>query len=241
MCGRFVTAENRGEVFNETRLTPPAEWVPRYNIAPSQRVLALREDSRGKRELAMLSWGLLPAWSHDASPSHRAFNARAETLEQKPAFKVPFHERRCLILASGFYEWLRGSAKKRPVYFRFREPLAFAGLWDRWEKNGAAAFDSCAIVTVVANDVIARVSERMPAILGRAEQACWLDAKATHSQLHGLLQPLDPRRLEPVHVSDEVNKASNDYAALLAPSAQALFFAPPRGESMARERLRITQ
>lgn len=234
MCGRFVAAGSKEEVFSETRLTPPGDWAPRYNIAPTQRVLAQRLSASGKLELTMVSWGLLPSWSHDASPSHRSMNARAETLELKPAFKEPFHSRRCLIVASGFYEWISTGPAKRPLYFRFREPLAFAGLWDRWQKNGAAPFESCAIITVMANDVIARVSDRMPAILGRSEQARWLDPNATPSQLHALLRPLDPRRLEPIHVSEEVNRSSNDYPSLLCPVGGGNY-------SFATERLRMTQ
>ena len=149
MCGRFTTAEDRQQVFNQTGLMPPPEWVPRYNVAPHQRVIAVRHDRHGERELAMLSWGLLPGWSRDASVAHRSINARAETLDSKDAFKGAFVARRCLILADGFYEWLPviHASKKRPIYFRFREPLMLAGLWDRWQRPGVPVFESCAVVT----------------------------------------------------------------------------------------------
>lgn len=129
MCGRFANGLSAGEILNQTGLRPPIDWKPHYNVAPSQSVLALRATPRRALELATLKWGLIPAWSKDATMGRRLVMARADTIEAKPAFVESFRERRCALLSDGFYEWQRGATGSTPFYFPFVKPLYLGAIW----------------------------------------------------------------------------------------------------------------
>jgi putative SOS response-associated peptidase YedK len=222
MCGRFTLftpASRLAEVF----LPGEALTVtPRYNIAPSQPILAVRASAApGRREFAMPRWGLIPPWARDAAVGNRLINARAETVSEKPAFRRAFRERRCLVPADGFYEWKREGAVKRPYYVRMRggAPFAFAGLWERWEGAGGEAVETCAILTTEPNGLLAPIHDRMPLILSPEEYDPWLDPSVrSPERLAPLLRPLPDGEMEAYPVGREVNNPANDDPACIRPA-----------------------
>jgi len=213
MCGRFATAFLTPEkLIRHFGLALCAELPVRYNLAPTQTIPAIRQLDQ-QRTLSLLHWGLIPHWAKERLPNLHTFNARAETLSQKPTFRDPFKHQRCLIPASGFYEWQVQGEGKQPYYiFRHdRTPLAFAGLWDHWlDPASGETIESCAIITVPANAQMAAIHERMPAILEPEHFATWLDPafKETHI-LHDLLE-LRPEVLAMYPVSAFVNNSHHE-------------------------------
>ncbi|HEV3007271.1 MAG TPA: SOS response-associated peptidase [Pirellulales bacterium] len=207
MCGRFTLRTPASDVAKEFGLIDVPELFPRYNIAPTQDVAAVRLDEAGGRELAMLRWGLVPSWADDSSIGNRMINARAETVAAKPAFRRAFAKRRCLIVADGFYEWAKEDGGKQPYLFTVdRGPFALAGLWELWR-----GVDSCAIITTTANGLMARFHERMPVILPRDGYAVWLDPEfADLDHLQSLLRPSPAEGMSAQPVSRVVNNPKND-------------------------------
>lgn len=235
MCGRFTLTTAVDELqtrFGFVMGGPPPP--PRYNIAPTQPVLAVLPggDARGGgRRGAMLRWGLLPPWAGDGRGGSPMINAAAETAAVKPAFRAAFRRRRCLVLADGFYEWRRRGPQRTPFYFRQKsgEPMAFAGLWEsRPPSPRGEPTLSCAILTTAANPLLASVHHRMPVILPPEAADLWLDPQTeSPDALAPLLVPAPPEYLESLAVSPLVNSVRNDgpeciAAARLAPEA------PPR-------------
>lgn len=153
--------------------------TPRYNIAPSQDVAIIRGDG-GPRRLGLARWGLVPGWSKEARPRYSTINARIESVAEKPAYRVPYKRRRCLVPADGFYEWQQTADGKVPFHIcrQDRRVFAFAGLWDHWSDDDEA-FDSCAIITAPASGVMAGLHSRMPVILAPAAWDTWLDPAVT--------------------------------------------------------------
>lgn len=161
-------------------------FEPRYNIAPTQPAPVVRANvANGRRVLDWLRWGLVPSWAKDLAVGNQLVNARSETLASKPAFRHAFRQRRCLVVADGFYEWQRQGKRKQPFYITAADgaPLAFAGLWERWTPavapaSGAGAPDtveSCTIVTTAASECMSALHDRMPVILPRAAWPAWLN------------------------------------------------------------------
>ena len=220
MCGRFAFFSPHEAV---TRLfsVPDAPAIePRYNIAPTQLVAALREAGEpARRELAVLHWGLVPSWAKERSIGARMINARAETLAEKPSFRVAFRRRRCLVLADGYYEWQRSGARKQPFFIRQAsgEPFGMAALWERWiDRDSGETLESCAIVTTAAAASVAHIHDRMPVILPPVAHAQWLDTgRQAVEPLERLLQPCDPESLQCHPVSSRVNNARNQGADLV--------------------------
>jgi putative SOS response-associated peptidase YedK len=221
MCGRFTLFEPDQLLAREFGVSgfPPLE--PRYNIAPSQSVAAVRVVPAGSgRELAFLRWGLIPSWSKDPGIGNRLINARAETAREKPSFRTAFRRRRCLIPASGFYEWQRQERGKQPYYVRLRDrrPFAFAGLWDRWENPDGGAVETCTILTTAANAVLAPIHDRMPVILPPGEHGRWLDPSLRDADtLMPLLVPFPPGEMLAHPVSTRVNNPAVDDTGCIAP------------------------
>ena len=150
---------------------------PRYNIAPTQDIAAIREDAGQGRELAAFRWGLIPFWAKDQSIGNRMINARAETVAEKPAFRAAYRRRRCLVLADGFYEWHKEGDGKTPYFVSLAsgEPFAFAGLWENWQsKEGDESIQSATLLTAAANDFMASLHHRMPVILAPDTADRWL-------------------------------------------------------------------
>jgi putative SOS response-associated peptidase YedK len=190
---------------------------PRYNIAPSQSIAAIRVAPEARqREFVRLHWGLIPPWAKDRKIGYSTINARAETVDSKPSFRSAFKKRRCLILADGFYEWQKSEDKKKQpfhIHMKDNRPFAFAGLWERW-KGGGEEIESCTIIVTEGNDVMKPIHDRMPVILDPADYGLWLDPEADNaSQLRELLQPYAGDDLEADPVSTLVNSPKNDVAA----------------------------
>jgi putative SOS response-associated peptidase YedK len=192
----------------------------RFNISPTQQVATVRPAGQG-RELALLRWGLVPSWADDLSIGYKLINARAETVADKPSFRLALRSRRCLVLADGFFEWAKAGGKKQPYYFRLREgkPFAFAGLWERWTKGGEPV-ESCTIVTTGANELVRPVHERMPVILPPESYGAWLDPEVQdRERLLPLLRPYPTEGMVAGPVSTRVNSPRNDDPGCIEPAA----------------------
>lgn len=198
---------------------PPAV-SPRFNVAPTQEVAAVRVEGM-ERRLALLRWGFIPHWADDPKIGYKIINARGETVHKLPSFRAAFRKRRCIIPAGGFFEWLRKEKEKQPFYV-FRQdgaPLALAGLWERWhsEEEGRDV-ESCAIITTSANTLVGRLHNRMPVILEPDDFKLWLDPQEeSPEKLLPLLRPSEENILAMYPVSKYINKAQNEGAQCIAP------------------------
>ncbi len=226
MCGRFAQFSDPDTLADHFGLETPAGDVPaRYNIAPTQPVLAVRlVEDRQRRELVPLRWGLVPFWSKGSDHRYRMINARAETVASKPAYRAAFAHRRCLIPADAFYEWQAGADGKQPFSIRRKDrtPFAMAGLFEHWQGEDGSVINSCTIIVTEANALLRPIHERMPVILDPVDYGTWLgsertELKADKAWLQSLLKPADTDGWEAYPVSREVNKPSNDGPELLAP------------------------
>ena len=220
MCGRFTlrsSPEVIAEVFELAKQTP---LKPHFNIAPSQSVAVVRQQPEThRRELVLLRWGLIPSWADDPSLGNRMTNARSETVATKPTFRKPFRARRCLVIADGFYEWQKLDGKKQPFYIRFKKdrPFGFAGLWERWEKEGPS-IETCTILTTEANDLMKPIHDRMPVIIPPDHYERWLDSAIIHeNELSAMLRPYDAQAMTAYPISTLVNNAKNDVAECIEP------------------------
>ncbi|HZR79488.1 MAG TPA: SOS response-associated peptidase [Candidatus Binatia bacterium] len=229
MCGRFTLTTPAQAIAEAFGVAPPADLAPRYNIAPGQDVLAVRERRDGGRELATLRWGLVPWWSKELPRAVTMINARADTAPERPAFRDAFRRHRCLIPASGFYEWQpspggRGGPKQ-PYLIGLHggAPFAFAGLWDRWRPPAPdePPVESCAIVTTDANPLVHPIHDRMPVILPVDAWPTWLDRRVEDvERLKALLRPYPAGEIELHPVSPWVNDARHDDARCIEPVAR---------------------
>ena len=221
MCGRFTLFEPDKVLAKEFGVSDFPPRSPRYNIAPSQPVAAIRAAPAGRgRELALLRWGLIPSWSKDPAIGNRLINARAETVRDKPSFRNAFKRHRCLIPANGFYEWQRLERGKQPYFVRMRNErlFAFAGLWDRWEGPEEGAIETCTILTTAANAVLAPIHDRMPVILPSTEYDRWLNPSLKDpDSLAFLLIPFPPEGMLAYPVNSRVNTPSTDDKGCIAP------------------------
>lgn len=224
MCGRFSLFADGEEVAAALGLAAPPFLAPRYNVAPTQPVAAVRlKAGSAERELTHFYWGLIPGWAKDPSLASRMINARAETVADKPAFRAAFKYRRCLIPASGFYEWRKLDGQKQPMHIQPADaPLfALAGLWEHWVSPDGSEIDSCAILTTDANERVRPIHDRMPVILLPEDYDTWLDPHAPPVVLRSLLKPYPPERLTAVAVGPLVNSPRNDSAELIRPIAES--------------------
>jgi putative SOS response-associated peptidase YedK len=200
-----------------------AESLPqmgaRYNIAPSQSVLAARGGSAGDAELVLLRWGLVPHWSQGADSRFSMINARAETVHEKPAYRGPFRHHRCLIPAEGFYEWKQEAGGKQPYFIHTAEqrPFAMAGLWDHWQDADGNELQSCSIIVTDADPALAEIHDRMPLILAPEQYAAWLDPSNQDSAAIRELMQFSVAGLQFQPVSKRVNNPANDDPELMAP------------------------
>ena len=219
MCARFQFA-------------PPEDWVDafglddapdvpaRYNIAPTQDVIAVHADRGGRRRARLLRWGLVPSWAEDPKAGNRLINARAESVATRAAFRESFQKRRCLVPAGGFYEWKRFGTLREPWLVRLKggATFAFGGVWDRWSARGPGAeIQSCALITTAANALVAPIHGRMPVLIDRAAYDLWLDPGATEADLRPLMAPFPPDAMEAFPVSPRVNRTDVDEPDLSRP------------------------
>jgi len=220
MCGRFSLALSPSQWTEYFGLPESPDLPARYNVAPGQDIPILREEEENRR-LALLRWGLIPFWAKDKSIGNRMINARAESLSEKPAFRKAFKTQRCIIPASGFYEWQKTEKGKKPYYlFRSdRNPISLAGLWERWtDRETGEMIESCAIITTSASPSLKEIHDRMPVILNEVKTRQWLDpgARDTGELLEILESPGDVE-LDRYQVSDYVNSVRNDGERCIKP------------------------
>ena len=222
MCGRFTLTVNPAEAEGEFEdVSFPEKFAPRYNIAPTQAVLAIPNDGRSAADFFL--WGLIPSWSKDPAIGSRLINARGETLAEKPAFRGSYKYKRCLIPADGFYEWKTqpGTKTKIPHFIRLKtgKPFAFAGLWDEWHAADGSPVRSCTIVTTSPNELMASIHNRMPVILQPTEYEEWLDATPrSPDTLKHLVKSFPAELMQAYPVSTLVNSPANDRAECIAPA-----------------------
>ncbi len=213
MCGRYTLTVSAEVLAQEFGITGPLPQLPSsYNIAPAREVAAVRAEEDGTRMLELLWWGLIPSWADDPGIGNKLINARSETVAEKPSFRRAFRERRCLILADGFYEWQKTDDGKQPYYIRMKDgsPFAFAGLWESWRGNGKQT-RSCTILTTDANDLVGEIHHRMPVILPPEDYELWLAPDVREAEpLHTLLRPYPSEAMEAYPVSRFVNRPAND-------------------------------
>ncbi|PSB18143.1 SOS response-associated peptidase [Phormidesmis priestleyi ULC007] len=212
MCGRFSQSLIGDVIAEAFQLVEIPDWQPRYNIAPTQTIPAIVAAESGNRQFKPLRWGLIPSWSKDPAIGAKLINARSETVTEKPSFRSAFKQRRCLILADGFYEWRKQSGKKQPFYFRLEDssPFAFAGLWERWHDSEDDRLETCTILTTEANQTVAQVHDRMPVILHADSYDRWLDPSQPLESLQALLCPYDSNLMTAYPVNSSVNSPWND-------------------------------
>jgi putative SOS response-associated peptidase YedK len=219
MCGRFSLTTPSAALRDLFGFDELPNLPPRYNIAPTQDVAAVRLTGTDRRPaFTMLRWGLIPSWAKDVAIGSRMINARAETVAEKPAFRHAFQRRRCLIPADGFYEWeKRPDGGKQPwrITLEGSAPFAFAGLWERWSGPDGSEIESCTIVTTEAAKSIAAIHERMPVMLGPSDFSTWL--RGTPDEAQAQLHPYRGK-LAAYPVSPRINSVRNDDDTLLQPA-----------------------
>jgi putative SOS response-associated peptidase YedK len=213
MCGRFALIVDASVLADVFDVDPPRELTPRFNIAPTQAIPIVRIGKESPRECSFVRWGLVPSWAKDQKIGARMINARGETVAEKPSFRSAVKNRRCLIPADGFYEWVKTAGGKQPHFIHFANgrPFAFAGLWERWHKGEGDPLETCTIITTTPNDLIAGLHDRMPVILPRDRFEEWIEpAPLSPDRLQELLVPHPDEGMEAYPVSTYVNKPIND-------------------------------
>lgn len=221
MCGRFAFYSPSEAVLHLFGVDEALAVDPRYNIAPTQYVVAVRDDPEGNREGCSLKWGLVPFWAKDPTIGNRMINARAETVAEKPAYRNAFKHRRCVVLADGFYEWRREGSGKTPYFITTAsgEPFGLAGLWESWtDKTSGEHIESTTLITTEASDYISALHHRMPVVLDPELATAWLNGE---NELIAAGAPLSPE-LEAWPVDRRVNNARNEGDDLVEPVGEKL-------------------
>ncbi|SDK35292.1 SOS response-associated peptidase [Sediminibacillus albus] len=221
MCGRFTLQASELDIIQEYNLAGGVEgYRTRYNVAPGQQILAVIHNGESQKA-GYLKWGLVPSWAKDAKIGYKMINARSETVHEKPSFKKLLARRRCLVIADSFYEWKQTNEIKQPkrISSRDRHLFAFAGLWDKWEKDGQELF-TCTILTRQADEFMKDIHDRMPVILPKQAEEQWIapvkrPANEAARFIHGL--PTEP--LQAYDVSQVVNSPKNEGEACIQPLA----------------------
>ena len=222
MCGRYVITSTPAAIRALFGYAEQPNFPPRYNVAPTQPIPIVRLHE-GKRQFALMRWGLIPQWVTDPKGFSLLINARGESVIEKPAFRAAMRRRRCLIPADGFYEWKDIGGRRQPYFVRLKRPgtpFAFAGLWETWTGPNGEEMDTAAIVTTNANRSLSVVHPRMPVILPPEAFDLWLDcARVDTRTAAALLVPAREDLLEMYEVSPAVNRVANDEPRLIAPAA----------------------
>ncbi len=223
MCGRYVftNTDQLQRRFAVAQL--PLDLSPQYNVAPGQTLPVVVAGEAGNA-VALMRWGLIPSWSKDPKIGYKMINARAEGVADKPSFRAPLRRQRCLVPASGFYEWRKAGPTKTPYYIHLKsgELFGFAGLWDRWHDPSGQELHTYTIVTTAPNELMAPIHNRMPVILLRDDEAAWLDPENHDPDLlTALLRPYPAEQLAAYPVSPAVNSVANTGEQLIAPLSGA--------------------
>jgi putative SOS response-associated peptidase YedK len=219
MCGRFTLSTSPDALQRAfPTLGIPPDYRPRYNIAPTQSVLAVRVEE-GEPRACWLRWGLVPFWAKDPAMGNRMINARAETVATKPSFRNAYRQRRCVVLADGYYEWMKVGPTKVPMRIRLPDdsPFTLAGLWERWAPSGGEPLETCTLITTAATPGVAAIHDRMPVILEEDARRRWLDPATPTGELGALLTGYDGV-LDAYAVSTVVNSPANDRPDCLVPA-----------------------
>lgn len=219
MCGRYTLLAEKAEVLRAFGVSGSIpEYGPNYNIAPGQQVLVIIHDGKKKRA-GYVKWGLVPSWAKDEKIGYKMINARSETAHEKPSFRTSLAKRRCLIVADSFYEWQKSDTYKQPkrIQPKKRSLFAFAGLWDKWEKDAKNVF-TCTILTKDANEFMSPIHHRMPIILPKQAEEDWITPVVKQPNVMGdFLQNIEMEELSAYNVSTHVNKAKNNDSTCIAP------------------------
>ena len=216
MCGRYELHTHPVALALAFGVSIPRAFLPRYNIAPTQDVPVIRQSTAGERELAFVRWGLVPRWAKNPSIGAKMINARAETLAEKPSFRIALQKHRCLVPADGFYEWMQtAGGARQPIHIGMKDgsTFAFAGLAERWLSPEGEVLDTCTIVTTRANAMLSVMHDRMPAIVDPLHYERWLDV--ANPDVADLLLPYPAESMRWYPVSTRVNAVRNDDARLI--------------------------
>lgn len=224
MCGRYTHLLTWAQLHRILRLTSdPIDLPVRYNIAPTQQAPVVRTTPEGGRAVHMLRWGLVPSWAEDSKIGNTMINARGETLAAKPAFRTAFKRRRCIVPASGFYEWKKceGSKAKQPYYITASDegPLMLGGLWESWTSPEGEIVRTFTIITTTPNAMMAEIHDRMPVVLGASAIDRWLDPSV--EDVSALVRPYPVELMLAKPVSTLVNSPRNEDPACIQPVGTA--------------------
>lgn len=213
MCGRFTSILSPKTLAATFDVTAPADMEPRYNIAPTQAVDVVRRTAEGHNRLDGMTWGLIPSWSQGRSIGRPMINARCETVHEKPAFHHAIRHQRCIVPASGFYEWQPVEGGKQPYYIHPVDdsPMGFAGVWEQWKTPEGDILESFCILTTAANTLMEAIHDRMPVILSPADYSFWLDRnRHDPEEFRHLYHPYPPEQLQAHKVPDLINNPRFD-------------------------------
>lgn len=219
MCGRFALNENPRRLAEHFHVDGDVEIPPSWNTAPSSQIITITADRDEVRHFRRMHWGLIPSWAKEESIGNKLPNARGETVAEKPSFRDAFKYRRCIIPASGFYEWKTEHRIKYPWYISFKsgEPLAFAGIWETWKPKNGDPIESCCIITTDANDLMRPIHDRMPVILDPDRWNAWLSPREKHTdKLLPMIRSHESDSMQAWPVSRDLNRVGlRDDAGLL--------------------------
>lgn len=222
MCGRYTVIAKAEEIEKRFDVEVPTTYAQRYNAAPTQKLPVITNENPAG--LSFFNWGLIPKWAKDKTISSKLINARAETISEKASFKNALKQRRCLVIADGFYEWKRVSKKSKIPYrilLESKELFAFAGLWEEYEDEDQNQVHTFSIVTTTANATISKIHERMPVILEPKSEQIWLSSSASTEEHLNLLKPYNDTEMEYYSISPMVNSVVNDSPNLILPAPPA--------------------
>jgi putative SOS response-associated peptidase YedK len=216
MCGRFNLTATPEAVAEHFQLQRPPLFQPSFNITPAQKILNIVQLDDNSLKAVNLFWGLVPSWSKNDKNSHHLINARAETIREKPSFRAAFHKRRCLIVASGFYEWQKLDSGKQAFHIHRHDNdlFAFAGIWEHWQHDQHLLY-SCSIITTEAVEIMQPIHERMPVIIPASDYQQWLDKSADEHAVFDLLDNSAYSNMVATPISDWVNNPKHNDASCL--------------------------
>jgi putative SOS response-associated peptidase YedK len=228
MCGRAKLPDDVSEIKLDLKIDfdEVGDYQPRWNAAPTSK-LPVVVSRNGKRTLTLMRWGLIPSWAKDLKIGSSTFNARAEGIETRPAFRAAWKSgRRCLVIADGYYEWRAADRQPFAVGLSNRGPMTFAGLWDSWRDGDGGTLNSFTIITTTANDLLAPLHDRMPVLLASDRWALWLgehrpgESLATEPELKAMLKPYPGDAMTFWPVDRRVGNVRNNNPDLFAPLRQ---------------------
>lgn len=221
MCGRYALNTTAQELTDHFQLVQSIDFPARYNIAPTTEVPVIRQSPSGDRVAGLLKWGLVPNWAKDPSIGAKLNNARGESVAEKPSFPDAFTRRRCLVPATGFYEWRSNGKDKQPFFIHDKggELLAMAGLWESWRDPSGPIMRTFCVITTGPNAIMAPIHDRMPVLVQPKDWAAWLDPAVPGSAVADLIAPALDGALEARPVSKAVNRAANEGPELMEPEA----------------------